>query len=194
VLAAIEAGCDAVDGAMDAMSGLTSQPNLGSIAAALAGQRTRPGPDRPCRMFEISQYWEGVRRYYAPFEADMRAGTSDVYRHEMPGGQYTNLREQARAWVWSSVGPRYRRPMPMSTAVVRRYRQGHADVQGGGRHGPVHGRQRPDACPRWPIRQGRWPFPESVVSLFKGELGFPPDGFLKARQGIAAPPVALSSW
>src|SRR5690606_26009799 len=48
-------------------------------------------------MREIAHYWEGVRRFYAPFESEIRSGTADVYRHEMPGGQYTNLREQARA-------------------------------------------------------------------------------------------------
>ena len=62
-------------------------------------------------MQAISHYWEGVRRYYAPFEADMRSGTTDVYRHEMPGGQYTNLREQARAMGlehrWPEVSKAY---------------------------------------------------------------------------------------
>jgi len=110
VLAAVEAGCDAVDGAMDAMSGLTSQPNLGSIASALAFTDRDPGMDKQ-GMFAISQYWEGVRRQYAPFEADIRSGTSDVYRHEMPGGQYTNLREQARAMGiehrWTEVAQAY---------------------------------------------------------------------------------------
>ncbi|WP_227818344.1 pyruvate carboxylase, partial [Nitrogeniibacter aestuarii] len=75
VLAAIEAGCDAVDGALDAMSGMTSQPNLGSIAAALAGSERDPGLDLDA-MQSLSHYWEGVRRQYSPFEADMRAGTS----------------------------------------------------------------------------------------------------------------------
>src|SRR5690606_24088951 len=89
VLAAIEAGCDAVDGALDSMSGLTSQPNLGAIASALAGGQRDPGVPFD-NLQKISTYWEGVRRYYAPFEADIRSGTSDVYRHEMPGGQYTN--------------------------------------------------------------------------------------------------------
>ncbi|MCX7275015.1 MAG: pyruvate carboxylase, partial [Burkholderiales bacterium] len=107
ILAAIEAGADAVDGAMDAMSGLTAQPNLSAIVAALAGSdrdpryRTgRTGGDPAgvdlAAMLEISHYWEGVRRHYGAFESDIRSGTADVYNHEMPGGQYTNLREQAR--------------------------------------------------------------------------------------------------
>ena len=110
VLAAIEAGVDAVDGALDSMSGLTSQPNLGSIAAALGGAARDPGLDLDAAQ-SLSHYWEGVRRFYAPFEADIRAGTSDVYKHEMPGGQYTNLREQARAMGlehrWPEVAQAY---------------------------------------------------------------------------------------
>ncbi|HMB77305.1 MAG TPA: pyruvate carboxylase subunit B, partial [Kiloniellaceae bacterium] len=96
VLAAAEAGCDAVDLAMDAMSGLTSQPNLGSVVEALRGSPRDPGLDRAA-LRRISGYWEGVRHTYAAFESDMRAGASSVFLHGMPGGQYTNLREQARS-------------------------------------------------------------------------------------------------
>src|SRR3546814_16035121 len=78
------------------MSGLTAQPNLGAIAASLSGSECDPGLDLEA-LQQLSDYWEDVRRRYAPFEADIRSGTADVYRHEMPGGQYTNLREQARA-------------------------------------------------------------------------------------------------
>ena len=96
VLAAIEAGADAVDGALDAMSGLTSQPNLGSSSRRCATARATPASiAESLRM--LSGYWEQVRHYYAAFESDMRAGASEVYVHEMPGGQYTNLREQARS-------------------------------------------------------------------------------------------------
>jgi pyruvate carboxylase len=77
VLAAVEAGCDAVDGALDSMSGLTSQPNLASIAAALAGSERDPQLDLD-GLQKLSDYWEGVRRYYAPFEGDIRSGTADV--------------------------------------------------------------------------------------------------------------------
>ena len=95
VLAAVAAGADAVDGAIDAMSGLTSQPNLGSITEALRFGRRDPLID-PKQLRTVSTYWEQVRRYYGAFESDMRAGASEVYVHGMPGGQYTNLREQAR--------------------------------------------------------------------------------------------------
>src|SRR3546814_10257780 len=71
VLAAIESGCDAVDGALDAMSGLTAQPNLGAIAASLSGSERDPGLDLEA-LQQLSDYWEDVRRRYAPFEADIR--------------------------------------------------------------------------------------------------------------------------
>ncbi|MGH8518442.1 MAG: pyruvate carboxylase, partial [Panacagrimonas sp.] len=96
VLAAVEAGCDAVDGALDAMSGLTSQPNLGSIIEALRYSPRDPGIDHAA-VRSISMYWEQVRKNYLSFESDIRAGASEVYVHGMPGGQYTNLKEQARS-------------------------------------------------------------------------------------------------
>lgn len=204
VLAAIEAGCDAVDGAMDAMSGLTSQPNLGSIAAALAGSARDPGLDRSA-IFAISQYWEGVRRHYAPFEADMRAGTSDVYRHEMPGGQYTNLREQARALGldgrWTEVSQAYADVNVLFGDIVKVTPT--SKVVGDMALFMVANGLTPAevADPARPVA-----FPESVVSLFKGELGFPPDGFpaalgakvlqgatpLAGRPGASLPPVDLA--
>ena len=92
------------------MSGLTAQPNLGSIAAALVGTERDPGVSAE-HLQTLSTYWEGVRRYYQPFEANIRSGTSDVYRHEMPGGQYTNLREQARALGLASRWARSRSRM-----------------------------------------------------------------------------------
>jgi len=96
VLAAVAAGCDAVDGAIDAMSGLTAQPNLGSIIEALRFSPRDPGIDHAA-VRAISMYWEQVRKNYLAFESDMRAGASEVYVHGMPGGQYTNLKEQARS-------------------------------------------------------------------------------------------------
>jgi pyruvate carboxylase len=96
VLAAVAAGCDAVDGAIDALSGMTSQPNLGSIIEALRFSPRDPGIDHAA-VRAISMYWEQVRKNYLGFESDMRAGASEVYVHGMPGGQYTNLKEQARS-------------------------------------------------------------------------------------------------
>ncbi|SPD64192.1 Pyruvate carboxylase [Cupriavidus taiwanensis] len=174
-LAAIEAGCDAVDGALDAMSGLTSQPNLSSIAAALAGSERDPGLNLE-RLHEASMYWEGVRRYYAPFESEIRAGTADVYRHEMPGGQYTNLREQARSLGiehrWTEVSRAYAEVNQMFGDIVKVTPT--SKVVGDLALMMVaNDLSAADVCdPGKEIA-----FPESVVSLFRGELGFPPDGF-----------------
>ncbi|MCL4682283.1 MAG: pyruvate carboxylase [Rhodocyclaceae bacterium] len=175
VLAAVEAGVDAVDGALDAMSGLTSQPNLGSIAAALQGAPRDPGVDLDA-MQAISLYWEGVRRAYAPFEADIRSGTADVYRHEMPGGQYTNLREQARAMGlehrWAEVSKAYAEVNLLFGDIVKVTPT--SKVVGDMALFMVANDLTPEQV-RDPNREVA--FPESVVSLMKGELGYPPDGF-----------------
>ncbi len=205
VLAAVEAGCDAVDGALDAMSGLTSQPNLSAIAAALAHGERDPGLSQQA-LHQASTYFEGVRRFYAPFESDIRAGTADVYRHEMPGGQYTNLREQARALGlehrWSEVSQAYADVNRLFGDIVKVTPT--SKVVGDMALMMVAN----DLTPEQVADPGREvAFPESVVSLFKGELGFPPDGFPQAlsrkvlkgeppaayRPGDHLPPVDLEA-
>lgn len=108
MLACADAGADVVDGGVDSMSGMTSQPSLGALIAGL-------GPER-CGMnledvWPLSLYWEQVRRVYSGFECNLRAGSSDVYLHEMPGGQYTNLKFQATslglAEAWDDVKVAY---------------------------------------------------------------------------------------
>lgn len=110
VLAAIDANVDAVDAAMDAFSGTTSQPCLGSIVAALSGHEREPNLRRDA-IDKISFYWENVRRQYRAFESDLYSPASEVYMHEMPGGQFTNLKEQARslglADRWHEVAKAY---------------------------------------------------------------------------------------
>jgi pyruvate carboxylase len=175
VLAAVEAGAAAVDGAFDAMSGLTSQPNLNAVVAALEGTERDPGIDRAA-MQEISHYWEGVRRQYAPFESDIRAGTADVYRHEMPGGQYTNLREQARSMGlehrWPEVARAYADVNRLFGDIVKVTPT--SKVVGDMAIFMVANDLSPEDVAD-PAREVA--FPESVVALFRGELGFPPDGF-----------------
>ena len=96
VLKAAEAGVDVADGAVASMSGTTSQPNLNSIVAALGHTPRDSGVDLDA-LNQCADYWETVRTYYAPFDTGPKSGTAEVYVHEMPGGQYTNLREQAEA-------------------------------------------------------------------------------------------------
>jgi pyruvate carboxylase len=177
VLAAVDAGVDAVDGALDAMSGLTSQPNLGSIAAAVAGSQRDSGLNL-ANLQQLSHYWEGVRRYYAPFEADMRAGTQGVYRHEMPGGQFTNLREQARAigleHRWPEVEKAYAEVNLLFGDIVKVTPT--SKVVGDMALYMVANGLTPQEVSD-PAKEVA--FPNSVVSLFRGEIGFPEGGFPK---------------
>lgn len=92
---AIEKGVDVVDVALSSMSGLTSQPNFNSIVAMMKGHSRENKMDLE-QLNAFSHYWEAVRQYYYPFESELKAGTAEVYNHEIPGGQYSNLRPQAR--------------------------------------------------------------------------------------------------
>jgi pyruvate carboxylase len=180
VLAAVEAGVDAVDGAMDAMSGLTSQPSLGAMIAALENTERDTGLAFG-RIAPFSRYWEGVRRFYAPFEADIRAGTSDVYRHEMPGGQYTNLRQQARSMGlehrWNEVAQAYADVNQLFGDIVKVTPS--SKVVGDLALFMVVNELTPDDV-RNPDKDIA--FPDSVVSMMRGELGYPADGFPQALQ------------
>jgi pyruvate carboxylase len=176
VLAAIEAGADAVDGAIDALSGLTSQPNLGSIVEAL-----RYGPRDslldPDRLRTISVYWEQVRRGYVAFESDIRAGASEVYVHGMPGGQYTNLREQARSLGiddnrWHEVANAYAEVNDMFGDIIKVTPT--SKVVGDLAILMVTSGLTREAVLDPAVEIA---FPESVVQLFRGDLGQPLGGF-----------------
>jgi pyruvate carboxylase len=181
VLAAVTAGADAIDGAVDAMSGLTSQPNLGSIVEALRFGPRDSGLD-PDRLRVISAYWEQARRGYLAFESDIRAGASEVYVHGMPGGQYTNLKEQARALGiddhrWSEVALAYSQVNEMFGDIVKVTPT--SKVVGDMALAMVTGGISREAVldPDVDIA-----FPDSVVALFRGELGQPVGGFPPAIQ------------
>ncbi len=176
VLAAIDAGADAVDGAIDALSGLTSQPNLGSIVEAL-----RFGPRDtlldPEKLRSISAYWEQVRRGYVAFESDIRAGASEVYVHGMPGGQYTNLREQARSLGidelrWPEVANAYAQVNDMFGDIIKVTPT--SKVVGDMAITMVTSGLTREAVLDPAVEIA---FPESVVQLFRGDLGQPIGGF-----------------
>ncbi len=177
VLAAVDAGVDAVDAAMDSFSGLTSQPNLGSIVAALEDSPRSSGLNQE-NIRKISLYWEGVRANYSAFESDIRSGASEVYLHAMPGGQYTNLKEQARSMGledrWSEVAIAYSQVNQMFGDIVKVTPSskvvGDLDlfmVSSGISRSDV---EDPDI---------HVAFPESVMQLFRGDLGQPQGGFPK---------------
>ncbi|ALK09315.1 pyruvate carboxylase [Blastochloris viridis] len=197
VLAAIEAGADAVDAAMDAMSGLTSQPCLGSIVEALEHTERETGLDHDV-IRHLSFYWEAVRDQYAAFESDLKAGASEVYLHEMPGGQFTNLKEQARALGldtrWHDVAKAYRAANDLFGDIVKVTPS--SKVVGD--------------MALIMVSQGITPaevvdpakdiaFPASVVEMLRGDLGQPPGGWpaalvkkaLKGKDASTARPGAL---
>ncbi|HEV3182667.1 MAG TPA: pyruvate carboxylase [Steroidobacteraceae bacterium] len=181
VLAAVAAGADAVDAAIDAMSGLTSQPNLGSLVEALRHGPRDSGLD-PDKVRQISAYWEQVRRQYVAFESDIRAGASEVYVHGMPGGQYTNLREQARGLGidqarWPEVARAYAEVNELFGDIIKVTPTSKVvgDLALLMASAGITREQvlDPDTAVA---------FPESVVQLFRGELGQPYGGFPEALQ------------
>lgn len=180
LIAAVEAGVDAIDAAMDSMSGLTSQPSLGSIVSALdSTERSTHLSGK--KLQAISTYWEGVRKIYTPFESEIKAGTADVYHHEMPGGQYTNLREQARSLGiehrWSEISDAYATVNLLFGDIVKVTPT--SKVVGDMALFMVSNNLMSEDIlnPNHQID-----FPESVISLFRGELGIPDHGFPKALQ------------
>ena len=180
VLAAVEEGVDAFDAAMDSMSGLTSQPCLGSIVAALGNTDHDPGIDLPSvRM--ISDYWEQVREQYAAFEPDIRSGASEVYLHEMPGGQFTNLKEQAASLGLASRWPEVARAyadVNMAFGDIVKVTPSSKVVGDMALMMVTSDTSIEDVLdPDVDIT-----FPESVISLFAGELGQPPGGWPQALQ------------
>jgi pyruvate carboxylase len=203
VLAAGEAGVDVVDLAVSSMSGLTSQPNLNSIAHALRSSPRATGLD--VEFFnELSIYWEAVRQFYEPFDTSPKFGSAEVYRHEMPGGQYTNLREQAAAL---GLGARW-------PEVVRYYREVNillGDIVKVTPSSKVVGDLAIFLLTRGiePANLVNLPpgtaFPESVVDMLSGGLGQPVGGWPKAVQKVVlgdkkagtgrpkAPPVDLDA-
>ena len=180
VLAAVEAGADAVDVAMDSMSGLTSQPNLGAIAEALRNSKRNTCLNGEALRI-IDTYWEEVRTLYAGFESEFRSGTADVYKHEIPGGQYTNLRQQARSMGidrrWPEVSKTYAQVNQLFGDIVKVTPT--SKVVGDMTLMMITSNITPEDIvePKKEIA-----FPESVISFFRGEMGQPPSGFPEALQ------------
>jgi pyruvate carboxylase len=184
ILKASEAGVDIADAAVSSMSGGTSQPNLNAIVASLKNTARDTGLDLEA-LNECSDYWETVRTYYAPFDSGPKSGSARLYEHEIPGGQYTNLREQAAAL---GLGQRWRevektfaevnqlfgdivKVTPSSKVVgdmtlfLMAKEMKPADVLKLNEHHDVS-------------------FPNSVVEMMSGVLGMPPGGWPKKVQKI----------
>ena len=184
VLKASEAGVDAADAAISSMSGTTSQPNLNSIVAALAHTDRDTGLDLGA-LNQCADYWEVARTYYAAFDDAPKSGTAEVYIHEMPGGQYTNLKAQAESMGlgarWHEIARTYAevnfafgdivKVTPSSKVVgdLAIFLVTHnMTVQDLERLGPDHGLT----------------LPNSVIEMFSGSLGEPEGGWPERMQQV----------
>ncbi|PYC48613.1 pyruvate carboxylase [Litorivita pollutaquae] len=175
VLAAADAGVDAADAAMDAFSGGTSQPCLGSIVEALAHTERDTGLDIG-NLRQISDYWEAVRAQYVAFEAGLQAPASEVYLHEMPGGQFTNLKAQARSLGledrWHEVAQTYADVNQMFGDIVK---VTPSSKVVGDMALMMVSQNLTRAEVEDPAKDVA--FPDSVVDMMRGNLGQPPNGF-----------------
>ena len=184
ILKASEAGADVADAALASMSGTTSQPNLNSVVAALAHTERDTGLDLDA-LNQCSDYWEITRAYYAPFDEAPSAGTAEVYIHEMPGGQYTNLKAQAQSMGlgarWHEIADTYAavnqafgdivKVTPSSKVVgdMALFLVTHnMTIQALERLGPRHSLT----------------LPNSVVEMFSGALGEPEGGWPPQLQQV----------
>jgi len=175
-LKAIEAGVDIVDVALGGLSGLTSQPNFNSVVAMMEDYPERHRPFDLESLNAYSNYWEAVRDYYYPFESELRAGSAEVYEHEIPGGQYSNLPTQARALGLESRFDEVKN----NYAVVNKLFGDIIKVTPSSKvvgdmalYMTSNGLTPEDILdPKTQLA-----VPESVVSMFKGELGQPFGGW-----------------
>jgi pyruvate carboxylase len=205
ILAAAEAGVDAVDCAMDALSGNTSQATLGTVVESLQNSERDTGLDINA-IRDISDYWGSVRNHYAAFESGMQAPSSEVYLHEMPGGQFTNLKAQARSMGleerWHDIATTYADVNQMFGDIVKVTPSSKVVgdmalmmVTQGLTRAEVEDPDKDVA------------FPDSVVDMMRGNLGQPPKGFPKDiqnkilkgekpntdRPGASVPPTDLEA-
>lgn len=181
-LKAIEAGVDVVDVAVASMSGLTSQPNFNALLESLKGSERAPDFNINS-LNEFSNYWETVREYYYPFESGLMAGTAEVYKHEIPGGQYSNLKPQA---VSLGLGERMEEIKKAYEDVnflfgdIVKVTPSSKVVGDMALYMVSNNLSKEDV-----MQKGEGiSFPESVKSFFKGDLGQPPGGFPKDLQKI----------
>ncbi|GGE01610.1 pyruvate carboxylase [Gemmobacter megaterium] len=180
ILAAADAGVDAVDCAMDALSGNTSQATLGTVVEALKGAERDTGLDMEV-IREISDYWEAVRGQYAAFESGMQAPSSEVYLHEMPGGQFTNLKAQARSLGlesrWHEVAKTYADVNRMFGDIVKVTPSSKVV-------GDMALMMVAQGLSRAQVEDPgvEVAFPDSVIDMMKGNLGQPPGGWPAAIQ------------
>jgi pyruvate carboxylase len=197
LLKAYEAGVDIVDAAISSMSGFTSQPSINGLVSAIKGQQ-RETKLNERNLQELSDYWEDVREFYTGFEGGMKAPSSEVYTHEMPGGQYTNLHQQAKSVGlgerWEEVKSTYHTVNQMFGDIVKVTPS--SKVVGDMALFMVQNNLTEADVLEF---GDRLDFPDSVVQFFQGYVGQPPGGFpeklrniiLKGRDFITCRPGEL---
>ncbi|MDY4022676.1 pyruvate carboxylase [Staphylococcus borealis] len=179
---AIDAGVDIIDTAVASMSGLTSQPSANSLYYGLNGFNRHLRADIES-LEELSHYWSTVRPYYSDFESDIKSPNTEIYQHEMPGGQYSNLSQQAKSL---GLGERFHEVKDM----YRRVNFLFGDIVKVTPSSKVVGDMalymvQNDLDEETVINEGhKLDFPESVVSYFKGDIGQPVNGFDKELQAV----------
>jgi len=179
---AIDAGVDIVDTAVSSMAGLTSQPSASTLYYAIEGKERKIDVDVHA-LEKLSQYWEDVRKYYSYFESGMNAPHTEIYQHEMPGGQYSNLQQQAKAVGlgsrWEEVKEMYSRVNLMFGDIVKVTPS--SKVVGDMALFMVQNNLTEEDV----LTKGESiDFPDSVVEFFEGYLGQPVGGFPEELQKV----------
>jgi pyruvate carboxylase len=181
-LKAIEAGVDVVDVALSGLSGLTSQPNFNSIVEMMKFHE-RENPINTSSLNEYSNYWEAVREYYYPFESGLKAGSSEVYQHEIPGGQYSNLKPQAQSLGledrFHEITKMYGEVNTLFGNIVK-VTPSSKVVGDMAQYLVSNNLTILDVLEKGETIS----FPQSVVSFFKGDLGQPVGGFPEKLQKL----------
>ncbi len=182
ILRASDAGVDIADAALAPMSGGTSQPNLNSLVAAVEHTPRDSQLDLKA-LNQIADYWEAVRDYYYPFEEHIKAGTAEVYDHEMPGGQFTNLKQQAASMGladrWHELADTYAAVNQLFGDIVK-VTPSSKVVGDMAIFMVTNNLTAADVLD--PSR--KLSFPKSVVEMMQGLIGYPPDGFPRKLQKI----------
>jgi pyruvate carboxylase len=187
LLAAAAAGCDIVDGAVSSMSGLTSQPSINAIVASLEG--TDRAPDLSIKhLDELSRFWEAVRAQYHAFDPGIKATSTDVYEHEIPGGQYSNLYDQAqkvgvKSTEFYELTRRYQEVNTLFGNIVK-VTPSSKVVGDMALLLQKHGLTGPELMEKRPALD----YPDSVISFFRGHMGVPYGGFNEELRALILGP------
>lgn len=182
VLMAADAGVDIVDTTFNSMSGLTSQPALNSIVAALNNTNRDTGIDIG-GIQKLSDYWDAVRPVYNQFESDLKSGSAEIYKFEIPGGQYSNLKPQVESFGlghrFNEVKKMYKKVNDLLGDIIKVTPS--SKMVGDMAIFMVQNDLTPENIYE---KAKNMAFPDSVVSYFKGMMGQPEGGFPKELQKI----------